>query len=262
MQQENLGSPMSPRDSGQSDLLRPDSEAEVEDVFGPRIVLVDPDPLTRGRLVDYLRGKGFGVFATTERETFPPPADVLIVALDGMEPCVNIPGWLWEKPDIPMIVLDRSYVFPGGATSLGFKPYARLSLPIEPRKLVATIRQALSMARIESVDPGEASIREYRFFGWTLHCHERRLESRDGKATPLDKWEFEVLRALLTFPRQLLTRQQLIAIAWGMKVESRRLDRPISRLRRYLGDDVKFPTLIKTVVGVGYRLDVEVEKLL
>jgi two-component system phosphate regulon response regulator PhoB len=78
----------------------------------------------------------------------------------------------------------------------------------------------------------------------------------------LTKLEFTVLKTLLTYPRQLLTRQQLIDFAWGSgrDVESRRLDYPITRLRRHLGDDIKFPTLIKTVVGRGYRLDAEVEK--
>jgi two-component system OmpR family response regulator len=252
---------MGPRVSGQSDLLRPGNEAEP--LFAPRIFLVDPDPLTRALLVDYLRDKGFDIVATADMEASPPLVDVLIVALDGMEARANRPKWLSQKPDVPTIILDRSHVFPGRATPLGFEPDARLSLPVQPRKLVATIRRVLSMARIESVDPREASVRIYRFSGWKLYPEERRLVSHDGKSTLLDQREFEVLKALLTFPRQLLTRQQLIAIVWGagMEVENRTLDRPVTRLRRHLGDDVKYPTLIKTVVGLGYRLDVEVEKL-
>ena len=172
---------MSPRYSGQSDLLRPGAEAEATAIFSPRIFLSDPDPLTRALLVDYLRGKGFDVVAATDMEASPPPADVLILALDGMGQRANRPKWLSEKPEMPMIVLDRSHVFPGRAAALGFEPDARLALPIQPRKLVATIRRVLSLARIESADPREASIRVYRFSGWALHCHERRLESRDGK---------------------------------------------------------------------------------
>jgi DNA-binding response OmpR family regulator len=146
---------------------------------------------------------------------------------------------------------------------VGFTPDARLSLPTQPRKLVATIRQVLSLARIESVDPCEAAVRIYRFSGWTLHCHERRLESSDGRSILLDKRDFEVLKALLMFPRQVLTRQHLIAMVWGSDkdVENRTLDRPVTRLRRHLGDDVRFPVLLKTLVGVGYRLDADVEKL-
>ena len=250
--------------STQPDFLQPGSDANMTAIFAPRIYLVDPDPLTRVLLVDYLRDKGFDVAAATDMEVSPPPVDVLIVALDGMEQRANRPRWLLEKPDIPTIVLDRSHVFPGRAAPLGFTPDARLSLPTQPRKLVATIRRVLSLARIESVDPGEASVRTYRFCGWALHCQEHRLESHDGTSILLGKREFEVLKALLTFPRQVLTRQQLIVMVWGTDkdVENRTLDRPITCLRRHLGDDVRFPRLIKTVVGTGYRLDADVEKFL
>ncbi|PKO68117.1 MAG: hypothetical protein CVU23_06965 [Betaproteobacteria bacterium HGW-Betaproteobacteria-17] len=262
MHQGTPGLPMRQRRSGQSDLPRSRAQVEVSAIFAPRVYLADPDPLTRARLAEHLRDKGFDVVAATEMAALPPPADLLIVALDGVEPRVTRPKWLLAKPAIPMIVLDRAQVFPGRAAALGFEPDARLSLPIPPRKLVATIRRVLSLARIDCVDPGEASVRFYRFSGWTLDCHERRLVSRDGKSVLLDKREFDVLKALLTFPRQVLTRQQLIALVWGPNkdVENRTLDRPIMRLRRHLGDDVRFPALLKTVVGVGYRLDVEVEK--
>jgi two-component system OmpR family response regulator len=264
MQQQSPGSSMSPRNTGRSDSIRLGSEAEAAEIFAPRIYLVDPDPLTRAQLEEYLRDKGFDVVATHDMEAAPPPVDMLILALDGMELRANRPKWLSAKPGIATIVLDRPRVFPGRAAALGFAPDARLSLPIQPRKLVATIRQVLSLARIDSAESHEASARLYRFAGWTLHRHGRRLESRDGKSIVLTKLEFEVLKTLLTFPRQLLTRQQLIEFAWGpdKQVESRRLDYPITRLRRHLGDDIKFPTLIKTVVGLGYRLDAEVEKSL
>ena len=253
---------MSPTHSAKSDSMRSDPEAEAREIFAPRIYLLDPDPLTREQLVEYLRHKGFDVVATTDMEAAPPQADMLILALDGMELRASRPKWLAAKPDIPTIVLDRPRAFPGRAAALGFAPDARLSLPIQPRKLVATIRQVLSLARIESVDSREASASRYRFSGWTLHRHGSRLESPDGKSIVLTKLEFTVLKTLLTYPRQLLTRQQLIDFAWGSgrDVESRRLDYPITRLRRHLGDDIKFPTLIKTVVGRGYRLDAEVEK--
>lgn len=66
----------------------------------------------------------------------------------------------------------------------------------------------LSLARVESVAPGESTTRRYRFAGWTLDAEARRLISREGVSALLDPREFEVLRVLLTFPRQVLARQQ------------------------------------------------------
>lgn len=264
MQQGVPGLLMSPRGAGQTELPRLGIEAEAEAIFSPRIYLVDPDPLTRGLLAEYLRDKRFDILAATDMEASPPPVDMLIAALDGTEARGKRPSWLSERPGIPTIVLDRSLVFPGRAAPLGFTPDARLSLPTQPRKLVATIRRVLSLARIESVEPGEASVRAYRFCGRMLYCDAHRLVSHEGTSILLDKREFEVLKALLMFPRQVLTRQQLIAMVWGADkdVENRTLDRPITRLRRHLGDDVRYPRLIRTVVGTGYRLDADVEKIL
>lgn len=255
---------MPSRFHGYSDWPEPGADPGSSALFAPRIYLADPDPLTRAELAGYLRDKGFDIVAATDMDAAPPPVDVVIVALDAMKPRANRPHWLGAKLAFPLVVLDRASVFPGRAAPLGFTPDARLSLPVHPRKLVATIRHVMSLARVESVDPGEDAVRIYRFAGRTLHCDQRRLASREGTSIQLDKREYEVLRALLTFPRQLLTRQQLIALVWGsdVAIDNRTLDRPVTRLRRHLGDDVKFPVLLKTVVGAGYRLDVDVEKTL
>lgn len=248
--------------TSQSDFLRPGAEAEISAIFAPRLYLVNADPQTRAQLASCLREKGFDVVAATDMYAAPPPVDVLIVALDGLGSHANVPKWLAAKPVTPLIVLDRPQVFPGRTAPLSFAPDARLSLPVQPRKLVATIRQALSLARIESVDSGEVAARVYRFAGWMLDSAAHQLTSRDGATILLDPRESDVLKALLTFPRQVLTRAHLIAMVWGSgeAIENRTLDRPITRLRRHLGDDVRYPVLLKTVVGVGYRLDVDVEK--
>jgi two-component system, OmpR family, response regulator len=261
MHQKHPDLPMRSR-QGPSSGPQPDTDAWATATLGPRIALADPDPLTRTLLAEYLRGKGFEVCASEDMAEPPPPVDAIIVALGDGSARASRPAWLAYTPNIPVIVLDRSSVFPGCAAALDFVPHARLSLPVPPRKLVATIRQALSLACIESADPQDASVQAYRFSGWTLHCHERQLESPEGHFTRLDKREFEVLRTFLRFPRQVLTRQQLIAVVWSAhaKVDNRTLDRPITRLRRHLGDDVRFPALIKTVIGIGYRLDADVDK--
>jgi two-component system OmpR family response regulator len=248
--------------SGQPGFLRPGAEADIAAIFAPRLYLADADPLSRAQLAAHLRAKGFALAEAADLAATPPPADVLLIALDGPGPHANMPGWLAAKPATPVIVLDRPRVFPGRAAALSFVPDARLSLPVQPRKLVATIRRVLSLARIESADRNEAAARIYRFAGWTLDAETRQLVARDGASILLDPRECDVLKALLAFPRQVLTRPHLIAMAWGAgsEVESRTLDRPITRLRRHLGDDVRFPVLLKTVVGVGYRLDADVEK--
>ncbi len=242
-----------------------DAGVDAMGAWSPRVFLLDPDPVTRRRLVDFLRDKGFDVVESADMERAPPAVDLLVIVLGGLgsDTSLQRPKWLAEKPDVPTVVLDRALVFPERTVALGFEPDARLSLPVPPRKLVATIRRAASLARFESLDQDEEAVCTYRFAGWTLHRQDGRLEASDGTSVLLDRREFEVLRAFLTFPHQLLTRQQLIAMVWGSdsKLDNRTLDRPIIRLRRRLGDDVRFPTLIRTIVGSGYQFNADVEKL-
>lgn len=241
----------------------PRAEAGVDAIFAPRLGLLDSNPVTRALLVELLYDKGFDVVAGTDPAALPSAVDALILAVDGMPQHARRPSWLLEKPAVPVIVLDRPPVLPGLATPLGFVPDARLDLPVPPRKLVATIRQVLRRARVPITEAGDAPARAYRFDGWTLHVSERRLQSTAGRTVSLGRQECEALKALLSFPRQVLTREQLSMAIWGARksrdISPRMLDGPIRRLRRHLGEDVRFPRLIRTVVGIGYRLDADVD---
>lgn len=252
---------MRTRTAAQVDWPHAGAEAGVETIFAPRLGLVDPNPVTRTLLVELLHDKGFDVVTVADTAAMPPAVDALVVVLDGVPRHAACSDRLPEKPTVPVIVLDRPHVFSGLVAPLDFTPDARLVLPVPPRKLVATIRQFLNRARIDAAAAGDPVVRAYHFCGWVLHVGARRLESTDGRSVVLGRQECEALKALLNFPRQVLTRQQLGAAIWGTRkaIPLRMLDGPIGRLRRHFGEDVRYPRLIKTVVGVGYRLDADVE---
>lgn len=261
MQLESPDLPKRTQAAEQADWGRADAAAGVDAIFAPRLCLIDPNPVTRGLLAELLHDKGFDVVETADMAALPSAVELLIFILDGVSPQARRPAWLVEQPAVPVIVLDRPHLLSGLVAPLGFTPDARLGMPVPPRKLIATIRQMLSRARIDPTPAGETAVHVYHFCGWTLHVRERRLASHDGQSVALSRQECELLVALLRFPRQVLSRQQLVgAIRGTHKTASlRTLDGPIRRLRRHLGEDVRFPRLIKTVVGVGYRLDADVE---
>ena len=71
---------------------------------------------------------------------------------------------------------------------------------------------------------------------------------------PLSTGEYNLLLALVTRPRQVLTRDQLLDLARGRAATKfdRSIDVHVSRLRRRIEADPQEPTLIKTVRGEGY----------
>jgi DNA-binding response OmpR family regulator len=70
-----------------------------------------------------------------------------------------------------------------------------------------------------------------------------------------------LLEVFMHSPGKLLTRATLIRQVWHTDYtgDTRTLDVHMSWLRRSLGDDPRRPGLLKTIRGMGYRLDVPAE---
>ena len=96
-----------------------------------------------------------------------------------------------------------------------------------------------------------------------LKSGERALVDREGVSVPLSTSEYNLLLALVTRPRQVLTRDQLLDLTQGREAAAfdRAIDNQVSRLRRKIEADPKTPELIKTVWGGGYTLAAEVTRL-
>jgi two-component system phosphate regulon response regulator OmpR len=75
-----------------------------------------------------------------------------------------------------------------------------------------------------------------------------------GRDIPITSMEFDLLKALLEHPNQVLSRDQLLGMTRNREWEpfDRSIDIRITRLRRKLEDDPAHPRVIKTVRGAGY----------
>lgn len=84
---------------------------------------------------------------------------------------------------------------------------------------------------------------------------QKRIVTRKGKEIELTKIEFNILEFLLRNKSLIVTNEQMIESIWGE--DSDLLDPPvrshIKNLRKKIGDD-DF-TIIKTIPGVGYKID-------
>ena len=80
---------------------------------------------------------------------------------------------------------------------------------------------------------------------------------KDGKDLSLTATEFRLLLELARRPGQVFTRELLLQRVWNYDYlgDSRLVDVAVQRLRAKLEDDPAHPTMIKTVRGVGYRLE-------
>ena len=122
-----------------------------------------------------------------------------------------------------------------------------LTLPFTPRKL---------LNRIVPLLPGNG--------GHMLHVgpirldleHKRvRCQGREARLTPR---LMTILRILMQHPGELLDRAVLFRQVWDTDytADTRTLDVHVSWLRKALEEDPRNPQFLKTIRGVGYRLDI------
>ena len=69
--------------------------------------------------------------------------------------------------------------------------------------------------------------------------------------------EFDLFSFLLKHPRQTFDRQALLRAVWGWEFgDLSTVTVTVRRLREKVEDDPAHPTVLLTVWGVGYRLDI------
>lgn len=119
--------------------------------------------------------------------------------------------------------------------------------PFSLEELVARIRAVLR----RSLDDQTAAVLRFDDLELDEDTHE---VTRAGNAIDLTATEFRLLRYLLTNPRRVLTRQQILDEVWEYDFggDARVLETYISYLRKKL--DAHGAPLITTVRGVGYAL--------
>ncbi len=238
------------------------SEAE------PHILLVDDERAIRDPLASYLSRNGFRVTkaensAAARRMLAAYAIDLILLDImmpgeDGLALCAHVRA----TTGVPVILLtakaeetDRIVGLEIGADDYVVKPFS-------PRELLARIktvlRRASGPARLRAPDAAA-----YAFGPWVLRTGERELIDSEGVAVPLSTGEYNLLLALVTHARHVLSRDQLLDLAQGREMAAfeRSVDNVISRLRRKIEADPKAPLLIKTIWGGGYSLAAEVKRL-
>ena len=155
---------------------------------------------------------------------------------------------------IPILILtsesteaDKVLGLDAGADDYVSKPFSVL-------ELTARVRALLRRAKEQSAPEVTSSVRIIELPGLIIDCEKRKV-TRDGVPLDLSPLEFDILYHLAQHPGKPFTREQLLSQIWGY--ESNAYEGSVSthiyRLRQKIEPDMRTPTYIKTVWGVGYR---------
>ena len=174
--------------------------------------------------------------------------DVMLPGLDGFEVCRRIR----RTDQVPIILLtarsddiDVVVGLESGADDYVVKP-------VQPRVLDARIRAVLRRHGGSAPEQVDVAV-----FGDLSVDRSAMIVSRSGTPISLTPTELKLLVELSRRPGQALSRQQLLRLVWDHDYlgDSRLVDACVQRLRAKVELVPGDPQLIRTVRGIGYRLD-------
>jgi len=203
-----------------------------------------------------LRDEGYEVFSAADGEaavemvrSLAPEVVVLDLTLpkmDGIDVCARLRAFSDSYVLILTSRSDETDLLVGLA--VGADDY--MTKPFSPREMVARLRALQRRPRRSAPDRPER-----RFGDLTVDVAVREVRVA-GEEIVLTRIEFDLLAALTREPRQTLTRARLLDQVWGPDWygDEHLVDVHVANLRRKLGDDPRRPTYVRTVRGVGYRM--------
>ncbi len=230
-----------------------------------KILVVDDEASVRHLVTSYLKKEGFEVIEAADGDTAIEMArrqhpdlivlDLMLPGTDGLEVC----RVLRAESDILIIMLTARSEETDKLVGLGIGADDYLTKPFSPRELVARIKAILRRKKAAGrvATPQASAHAETLQAGPLMIDSSRHTATINGRALDLTAREFEILQALASRPGMVFTREQLLEQVWGYSYfgDPRVVDVHVAKLRKKVENDPANPRLIKTIRGIGYKLE-------
>jgi len=219
-----------------------------------RVLVVDDEPNILDVISMALRYERFevqtaanGREALTAVRSFRPHVillDIMLPDMEGFEVARRLGA---ERAGIPIIFLTARDTTEDKVRGLTMGGDDYVTKPFSLEELVARIRAILRRAGLQG-DSNHLSFDDLEL------DDDTREVTRNGRPIDLTDTEYRLLRYLMSNPRRVLTRAQILDHVWSYDFggDARVLETYISYLRKKVDGDG--PALIHTVRGVGYSL--------
>ena len=220
-----------------------------------KVLLVEDDLSIVRSLTEFLKSEGFSVkqvsgqneaVTTAQTEKFDLVLmDVSLQEGNGFAACAAIKAFT----DVPVIFLTASG--DEGSTVAGFDLGADdyIAKPFRPREMVSRMKNALrrrggtrSVVQLENVSVDT----------------DKGVITKNGQEIALSALEYKILLVFIGNRGRMLSRARLLEEIWdiaGDYVNDNTLTVYIKRIREKIEDDPGNPKIIKTIRGLGYRVD-------
>ena len=220
-----------------------------------KILLVEDDRLIIENLTEFLKGEGFEVQyaegqekarrVLEEQEFDLILLDVTLAQGNGYSACTQIKS-RYEIPIIFLTALDDEFSVVTGL-EMGADDY--ISKPFRPRELVSRMRTVLRRTG-----------RNQKMLSCQDICVDpvKGITTKKGEEVFLSALEYRLLLVFFQHRGMVMSRSMLLEEIWdiaGEYVNDNTLTVYIKRLREKIEDNPQEPKIIKTVRGLGYKME-------
>jgi DNA-binding response OmpR family regulator len=173
--------------------------------------------------------------------------DIMLPGLSGLDVCRELRQKGFRAPII-MLTAKSEEIDRVVGLEIGADDY--ISKPFGLRELLARIRVQLR----REPPRAQAALARYRFDDVEIDFEKFRT-IRNGQPLELTSKEYDILRLLIRWHGEVVTRDRMLNEVWGYEAypTTRTVDNHIVKLRQKLEDDPANPKYILSVYGEGYR---------
>jgi DNA-binding response OmpR family regulator len=224
----------------------------------PRILIIEDETPMRTALADVLEGEGYRALTAADGEIGLRTAldekpdlillDIMMPKLDGFAVCAELRRL--ANP-VPVLMLTAKGQIEDRVTGLDAGADDYLVKPFSTEELLARVRALLRRSHrhgkaVTKVKLGEVEI-----------DLARQTAMRGRKQIHLTAKEFSMLRLMAEAAGEPVSREKFLDAVWGYTAfpTTRTVDNHIASLRAKVEKNPDAPRWIKTVHGVGYRLE-------
>ncbi|WP_114380646.1 VanR-ABDEGLN family response regulator transcription factor [Paenibacillus prosopidis] len=232
-----------------------------------KILIVDDDKDIADLLEVYLKNDGYTVYkfydgtgalaCIEQTELDLAILDVMLPDLDGFKLCSKIR----EKYFYPVIMLTAKIEDTDKITGLTIGADDYITKPFNPMEVMARVKTQLRRYKRyngqQQIEAEQKEVVEYDIRGLLINkaTHRCTLYGEELTLTPI---EFSILWYLCEHQGNVVSSEQLYEAVWGEKFltnNNNTVMAHIGRLREKLHEPAKKPKFIKTVWGVGYKVE-------
>ena len=227
-----------------------------------KILIIEDDMAINEMVKNYLTKDGFivttafdgeeGIVKYLNNDFDLVVLDLMMPKLDGMETMRMIR----EKSSVPILIMSAKDSDVDKAIGLGLGADDYISKPFSMIEISARIKAVIRRAtKYSNNDKKEEAL--VKIGNITIDV-DNFVVIKNDKIIQLTSKEFEILKLFIQNPNRVFTKAQIYSSVWKEEYygDDNVINVHMRRLREKIEDDPSKPQFIKTLWGIGYKLEV------